>query len=531
MQKNRLIILLLVCFSCEGLFHDGDNQYLVIDSQQEKIDILNGIYSRLVKVHDYNYFVALARSDDVNIYMNYSFSYTYENGSGNCSTSGGYIDFGEITGSIYLNLYSAIISANRLLLELSEIEDPEITGELHFLRAYCYFKLARLFGTPPLVTDIDVNYLIKKPSYREVYEFIEADMLKALGLLPDTYTGARIPGETPNKGTAKALLAEIYLAMAGFPVNDETKYAEAARLAGEVIEQAEQYNYGLLDDLADLWKTGHRHNRETIFGLFFNAEGNGTQNTIGNSRICSWFEDELDVCGGFNPEFKFFNAYPNNYRKYTSFVTGVYQSTNFDTLNIYQTISHFMPSDPGYETGMKFVPYDPLVNPCAFIDNVVSLKWLDRDAYHRDDDYWDNESEVTLYLMRYAQTLLTYAEAKARAGELDESAYEAVNKVRRRANKLSLLTPSEFDLPSGLTSAQFIDSVVWERAWELCTEPEGRWFDIVRLDMKDKLADYRYPQDLPTIVDPSFLNEDWYFYLIPQEDRWLDPNFDEVSSK
>ena len=132
---------------------------------------------------------------------------------------------------------------------------------------------------------------------------------------------------------------------------------------------------------------------------------------------------------------------------------------------------------------------------------------------------------MTLYLLRYAQTLLTYAEAKARSGDIDESAYEAVNQIRRRANKLDPFTPSQFDLSPGLTTEQFLDSVVWERAWELCTEPEGRWFDIVRLDLRSKLAEYRYPQDVPTRVSDDFLNEDWYFYLIPQEDRWLNPNY------
>ena len=509
MLRSLFILLILICVSCESLFHDDDNEYLVIDSQQEKIDILNGIYSLLAKVHGTGYFSVLARADDINIYSNYSFSYS----DGSCSTSGGSsTGFTEETGNIYLNLYTAIISANRLLLILSETEDAKIIGELYFLRAYCYFKLARLFGRPPLITDIDVNYLVEKPTYKEVYEFIETDLKKALELLPDTYSNARIPGETPNTGMAKALLAEVYLAMAGFPVNDESKYSEAARLAGEVIDNAETYNYALLDDLADLWKTEYRHNTETIFGLYFNAGGTGTQNTIGASGICSDFGNELQICGGYHPEFKFFNTFPNSYRKYNSYVTGRYTHQSYDTIN-------------GYQETLVFKPYDPLVNPCDFVGYVVSLKWLDREAFNRADFRWSDRNEVTLYLLRYAQTLLTYAEARARSGNLDESCFEAVNRIRRRANHMDIYTPGEFDLPSDLAAGQFLDSVVWERAWELCTEPEGRWFDIVRLDMRNKMTEYRYPQDLPTVVPESELNDDWYFYLIPQGDRWLNPNF------
>ncbi len=512
MQKKTLILIVLICLSCEGLFHENDIDYLVVNEREEMIDMLNGIYSNLVKVFDYEYFSILARSDDINVYTSYS--YYSSDGSHSCSGGEGEIDFQRITGEIYTNLYLAIVTANHLILQLSDAEVPEITGEVYFLRAYCYFKLARLFGTPPLIDDIDVDYLVEKPTYREVYEFIESDMLKALELLPNSYSDARIPGETPNKGTAKAMLAEIYLAMAGFPVNDDNKYAEAARLTDEVIDQADQYHYALLDDFANLWKVTYRHNTENIFGLFFNEDGEGTQNTIGNIRIDSYFSDnELEIDGGYHPEFKFYNTFPDNYRKYTSFVTGLYNHNSFVDTN------------DNYITGLIFEPIDPLVDPCDFVHHVVSLKWIDPDAYRREDAQWINRSDITLYLLRYAQTLLTYAEAKARSGNLDASCYEAVNMIRRRANRLDIHTPSEFDLPPDLTTGQFLDSVVWERAWELCTEPEGRWFDIIRLDLKDELANYRYSRDVHVSANPLHVNEDWYFFLVPKQDRWLNPNF------
>lgn len=513
MYKKFLILFSIILLSCEGIFHEEDNEYLVIDNKQEIADLLNGVYNRLAEVHNNQYFVILSRADDVNVYMNYSYSYVHEHGGGSCSSSGSSIDYSPMTGEIYMNLYTAIANINRLIPVLSESSDAIILGELYFLRAYCYFKLARIFGTPPLVTDIDVDYFIERPSYQEVYELIETDMLKALDLLPDTYTDARISGETPHVGTAKALLAEVYLAMAGYPVNDVSKYSEAARLAGEVIEQADYYNYGLLDDMANLWKIEYRHNKENIFGLFFNEEGSETQNSISGARIESWpFDDELRIMGGYNPEFHFFKNLPNNYRKQTSFVTGEYVNVNFDTIG-------------GYETALQFKAYDPFVNACEYIDYAVSKKWLDTDAFDREESRWEGgKNEVTLYLFRYAHTLLTYAEAKTRAGEMDGSCFEAVNMIRRRANKLDIHTASEFDLPPDLTPDQFLDSLVWERAWELCTEPEGRWFDIVRLDLKDKLEEYRYKNDRPTRVSDNFLNKDWYFFLIPIEDRWLNPN-------
>jgi starch-binding outer membrane protein, SusD/RagB family len=518
MQKIVAILILFLLSSCEGfIFQEQDNDYIIIDSEQEKIDLLNGIYARLVEVHNGSYLMVLSRSDDINVYINYSFMYPEQTGLAGCSASSGSGDpgFASMTGLIYKNLYLAILNANNLLGQLDEEVDGYLLGETYFLRAYCYFKLARLFGKVPLVTDIDVNYLLEKPTYEEVYDLIEADLLQALELLPETFTGARIPGETPHTGTAKALLAEVYLAMAGYPVNDHSKYSESARLAGEVIQEADYYGYALLDDMGNLWRTEYRHNAENIFGLFYLGGGTEeTNNYFGRNYINYYSDYQFKIGGTYHPDFRFFNEFPNNYRKLVSVVTGEYEGISYDTLG-------------GTERSVVFRTYDPLYNACYYIGGAVLLKWIDVGHITREDLGYSAHNDLTLYLLRYAQTLLTYAEAKTRAGELDESCYEAINMVRRRANKIDIYTPSEFDLQEGLSAEQFLDSLLWERAWELFGEPEGRWFDIVRLDLKDEIAAYRYPIDLPTQVPVSQLNEDWYFFLIPADDRWLNPNFTE----
>jgi hypothetical protein len=520
MKRTITILLALMLFSCDTFFHEEDNPYLRIDKQQEKIDLINGIYTRLVRVYNGDYFTLLSRSDDVNYYVNYSFP---NSDGGRCVGSGNNINYPSIIGDIYMNLYKAIININNMLLVLSERDDKVLLGELYFLRAYCYFKLARLFGTPPLIEDITVNYYVEKPSYKDVYGFIEKDMLKALELLPETYTDARIPGETPHKGTAKALLAEIYLAMAGYPVLDESKYVEAAKLSAEVIQQADFYCFALQNDFASLWKEENKHDKENVFGLFFSSGSENNWNKIGQIHLSAGprpygyysserFSANYNLYSIYNPEMKFFDTFPNNYRKYNSLTTGKYWHINY---NFPDSTSN----------SLRFVPFNPILDPCTFISCAVSLKWVGDYLKYTNTNY-DLKPATTLYLLRYAQTLLTYAEAKARSGNLDQSAFEAVNKIRRRANHIDLNSPSKYDLPANLSTEQFIDSVVCERAWELSCEPNGRWFDIIRLNLKDKLAGYRYPKDKPTIVPDINLTDDWYFYQIPQEDRWANPNFE-----
>ena len=52
MKRYITILLAFVLFSCDTFFHEEDNPYLRVDKQQEKIDLINGIYSRLVRVYD-----------------------------------------------------------------------------------------------------------------------------------------------------------------------------------------------------------------------------------------------------------------------------------------------------------------------------------------------------------------------------------------------------------------------------------------------------------------------------------------------
>ncbi|MFA9390650.1 MAG: RagB/SusD family nutrient uptake outer membrane protein [Prolixibacteraceae bacterium] len=512
-KKYICILLLVLLFGCKDQLYEDINQYLVVDKEQEKIDLLSGIYSRLVRVHNYNYFRLLSRSDDVNFYTNYSF--TVE-GQGSCSSTGGSSVDASVIGEVYVNLYTAIINANYLLCELTSTEDQYYLGEVYFLRAYCYFKLARLFGRPPLVLDTDVNYLLPKPSYAEVYQLIESDLLEAIDLLPETYSLARVPMETPHVGTAKALLAEVYLAMAGYPVNDESKYAGAASLAGEVMENAEYYGIEFIPDLADLTTKSDQHCNEQLFTLFMKQDENNYGSQINNLHA-SYFHNDggISLSGSYKMEIKFFIDFPNNYRKRVFTTTGAYNYEQYSDL----------------DTTFRIIRYqlmDPLVDPCTYVHNSFYLKWVVLDDFVENDNSWysSQSSFVSTSLLRYAQTMLTYAEAKARSGQLDQLAYEAVNKIRRRANQLDSNLPSQFDLTPGLSTEQFLDSVLWERAWELCFEPEGRWFDIIRLNLKDKLKDYRYSFDFPSTVSKTLLTDDWYFYQIPQEDRWLNPNFE-----
>ncbi|MDT3367469.1 MAG: RagB/SusD family nutrient uptake outer membrane protein [Bacteroidota bacterium] len=83
-----------------------------------------------------------------------------------------------------------------------------------------------------------------------------------------------------------------------------------------------------------------------------------------------------------------------------------------------------------------------------------------------------NDCEMNTILIRYAEVLLTYAEAKIKAGQIDASVLEAINKVRNRPSvKMPPVTTTD--------PTQLFYAVCKERKYELSGEGL-RLFDIRR---------------------------------------------------
>ena len=88
-------------------------------------------------------------------------------------------------------------------------------------------------------------------------------------------------------------------------------------------------------------------------------------------------------------------------------------------------------------------------------------------------------------LLRYAEVLLTYAEAKIELGELDQSVYDAINTVRQREDvSTPPATPTQAsgqaDAVSGseLNGQRYIRQGNWKMVYINSTEPfvrSGEW--------------------------------------------------------
>jgi len=588
------LFIIISLLSCEDILEKPIDPYATTETEQALSDYIIGAYSCLAKgMSMYN--LLSVKSDDINLQMHskrielyeyptlpttdehfpkteFHFFDIYDNFSEGiyeyAFTSTLYTD---ISLDFYRTMFRSILMCNKIISDLSISEKSEkwaeYLGEAYFLRAYLYFKMARVFGRLPLVIDLDVDYELPLAEFTDIYNQIEKDLIEAILYLPDNRYSSRKKTQTPHKGTAKVLLSEVYLTMGGYPVNDNSKYAKAAETAREVIENAEYYGFGLVDDFANLWQWQHYNNEESIWSIYYQGE-TFTHKAVKNLLTDNQYKEKITT------EEYYFSKFPNNYRKEISFwhyqFEGSYEPDNilpgtdkratflFKDVQVIKfneitlttfMFNRFLRNVLGKKQTVNFSCYsDNLIKtlypPLSIIDDRPEYYILNE--LHINSKYnADNEERDSIYnylrtvnenpesdagytqffhIFRFAHTLLTYAEAIARSGTPDILAYEAVNMIRRRANKLPVNTPSVYDLPAGLSADAFADSVVAERGWEFCHEFEGRWNDIIRLQLYPQIEANRYHHHFPLDRLNLVYKGQTYFIPIPQEDVWLNPN-------
>ncbi|MCG8384525.1 MAG: RagB/SusD family nutrient uptake outer membrane protein [Cytophagales bacterium] len=483
MKKNILSVLLTVVFASCSDFLEEENKGLLLSetffSNAQELQLgVNGIYHLLIDAHFNDQVTAatLGSNDITSRFVGFQEFDVFAPTGGNAQTS-----------RYWAEIYSTIAAANELILNYeganaTEEEKRIAAGQAYFARAYSYFTLVRIWNEIPIYTENEVSYDIGLSGPAEVYDLIIEDLQRAEEMLPAQWTGVQ-ENIAFTSGAAKSLLAYVYLTMAGYPLNDPSNYARAASKAKEVIDNEGEYGYRLLDNFTELWRHEARFNDEIVIGLFYNLDFRNNQRAP--------FGQMPTEYGGWDvyfAEINFFNNFPAGARKEATFATEFYLESG-DTLQWTETLQR-----RPYYTKYWDIP---------------GLNW------EEPWEYVDWKSERTNVVMRYANVLLTYAEAKAMSDGPDASAYDAVNRVRNRAGLE--------DLAPGLTTTAFRDSVVQERSWEhaggeFAVSP---WYDLVRLERVEAAAADRHSWEQPILNPPT--KED-YFAPYPDKDVLLNPN-------
>ncbi|GAB5550578.1 MAG: RagB/SusD family nutrient uptake outer membrane protein [Saprospiraceae bacterium] len=170
----------------------------------------------------------------------------------------------DLWGAIYqtVNQANNIIEAAPNVGDANQDVRDNAQGEAYFARALAFFDAARIWGGIPNAYNEGGIPLPLEPareasfpsraSIGETYNQIEADLMQALSLLPETVNRGRA-----TKDAARGLLARYYLY-----VED---YAQASNYASQLI--AKTSSYDLLDDYTGIFSG--KNTMESIFELQF----------------------------------------------------------------------------------------------------------------------------------------------------------------------------------------------------------------------------------------------------------------------
>lgn len=389
-------------------------------------------------------------------------------------------DYSTVRGT-WTNAYQAIRESNVFLenyhraSESTPGANERIAAEVKVLRAYFYGILTSLFGDVPLVTHSlspDEVYGPRTPR-AEVVDFILADLRDAGEVLPNAIPSGASIGRI-GRGAALGLGAR-------FALYNE-RWAEAEQFARAVMDMGlyELYDTG---DPSDSYRELFTHagklangmNRETIFARLYmtgisthnlsreiqvpeNSRWNATK-SLADSYLCA---DGLpiDRCDAYS-DATYADVFENRDPRMTQTLLqpgavwggGVDGDPGNPDRNIF-TAPKFRADGQGSVTitGYYFTKY-------------VELPEVFR----------VNQDANDIHLLRYAEVLLTYAEARMELGMLTQGDLDmSINLLRERVGmvpmELTHLAEHGLDLRTEIRR---------ERRVELALEGQ-RYFDIIR---------------------------------------------------
>lgn len=439
--------------------------------------------------------------------------------------------------------YGYIRSANKILEKGADNTDADIkryVAEAKFFRAWYYWKLLRIYGGVPIITNVlsanDPALFTPRSSRTETTDFILKDLAAAQQDLPDQSALASSDIGRITKGAAQSLSARVALFEGTWEKfhggGDAAKYLDAAVTASLTVINSG--NYSLY--------TGS--GAQSYRYLFIEAGDDSKESILDRryARNILGHDMPYQYDGtGYNPTRRLADMYlDKNGLPITS------PGTVFQGYNTF--VSEFQDRDPrmtmtmiipGTLTNRVFFPVTKVANwpdkpQRNFNTGYILYKYMSEDPVANNSGQMGDASlfDYDRHLIRYAEVLLIYAEAVyEKTGSISDNDLNlSINKLRDRVNMPHL--SNTFVADNGLDMRNEIRR---ERTVELALE--GFRYDDIR---RWKTAETELPQDVKGIKipgtewatrapysDPSYLNKvDANGFLIAETSRKFNPDKD-----
>lgn len=435
--------------------------------------------------------------------------------------------------------YSVIRQANLILSKIDDIpnydqaEKNKVLGQTYFFRAFHYFDLIRTFGDVPYIdkplTLAEQEGVTRTPR-AEVYSKIMADFDKAIEYLPTAWDGSNYGRIT--KGAALAMKARAALYYGDWQVAADN--AKKCMDLG-VYELYDKDNTGKYAEL--FWEKADGCD-EFICVRQFEAGVEGWY-------LIGWEAFPTLGWGGINPTQSLVDAFED--------IEGapIAKSALYDEKNPFENrdprleVNVLHDGETMYGTTIKVAPLKSSGNTGigqhgdATATGYYQQKWLDPSVYPSTDD-WDMGKDAVV--IRYAEVLLTYAEAMNELSGLDASSFDAVNQVRRRVGMPDLQNSDPSKPTYCATQDDLRQRIRNEWRVEFALEGGKRQWDIRRWGIAKEVLNAPFRSLKYTLVNDSTCilyegknieligsrySDHNYVYPIPQKEIDLNPNLEQ----
>ena len=451
-------------------------------------------------------------------------------------------------------MYSGIRSANEFLESIKTVDLSMYQYETKYqrwlehlkyypyqakvLRAYYFFELARRYGDIPMpltmLTAEEANAIEKTP-FEEVISFIVSECDEAAKNLPDTYVGL-LDDEVGRvtRGFALAVKTKALLYAASplhNPSGDKSKWEKAAAAAKEIMD----LNVYRLDPDE---KANNYTSQEVIFAIMRSESSS----------------------------FELYNFPVRFTEGQRTYLAGNYPTQNlvdaFQTANGYDITlgpNGWQTADPDFDVTKPYEGRDPrfaraiLADGMAFKGSTIETFVGGKDysatrndlgsptgyylrRYIQESTSFTPENEVKnkhqWIVYRYAETLLTYAEAMneylgnptSTGGNFSISALEALNMVRANAGMPDVTVTSQSDFREAVrrewrVEFAFEDHRFWDvRRWDIGQATQGQ-IDGVEITRAGGKSEYKR-----MTVETRTWTARQNLFPIPQSELFCNPN-------
>jgi hypothetical protein len=465
--------------------------------------------------------------------------------------------------------YTGINRCNKIISEIKKLEgemDAErynrIVANARFYRACFYARLMVHFGDVVVVDeDMDMNseqgreasYELTRSDVWKVLDYVFEEFDEIAPLLPVSYSGAEI--ERATRGAAYGMKARYALHFASIRKWDTFGLADAAEaerlyeIAAEAALNCMDLNeYELHTDFGELFRMSTKHSAEGIFTIprskamsnnskYQYLAGGATTAKLPRlsgaptcttccpswDLLCAFLDDEgkpIDESDVYNPNKPFEHRDPRLTYTIVEHGTqhvGVIYDPHFDVTEVYSSREATNVTNNDSRT----YRIAGTSNQYASYNGLVLKKHVDND--------WLSpfEAENDKLILRYADVLMMYAEAKIELGDIDATVLSAMNKVRARAYGVAETATSDYPAITETDQAKLRSILRMERRMEFAFE-NLRLYDLWRWRIADKVLNFPnlgLPKKDEKLQRAYIDNGMWFHGAVPQIDENGCPDF------